>query len=130
MLATTRNAATALVFAFALAGCRDEAGPAAAADRYTARGEVVRVSAAGPTPEISIRHEPIPDFKDRTGAVVGMMAMVMPFPVAEGVSLDGLSPGDKVRFRFAMDWKAGRTQVEFLEKLPPGTALDFGGGAR
>jgi Cu/Ag efflux protein CusF len=96
--------------------CRDAAAPAR---RYTVRGEVVRLEAG----ELSIRHEAIPDFVDRSGAAVGMRAMVMPFPVAKGVSLDGIQPGDKVRFRFAMDWERNRMEIEQLEELPEETRL-------
>jgi Cu/Ag efflux protein CusF len=111
--------------------CRDGAAPErpaarAEARRYTVRGEVVRVSPPGAAAaELSIRHEAIPDFADRTGAVVGMAAMVMPFPVAPGVSLAGVEPGDKVRFRFAMDWEQNRMQIEAVEELPRDTALQF-----
>jgi Cu/Ag efflux protein CusF len=120
-----------LALAF-LAGCpeaRAPAGaPAAQPKRYTVRGEVVRLPDAGaPAPELSIRHEAIPDFEDRAGAVVGMGAMVMPFRVKRGVSLDGLAPGDRIRFRFAVDWSANRIEIESIEELPRETALDFGG---
>lgn len=124
----------ALLAALAVAaGCRDGASPArpgAAARRYTVRGEVVRVSTDAPAPELSIRHEAIPDFADRSGATVGMAAMVMPFSVARDVPLGGLAPGDKIRFRFAMDWSANRMEIEAVEELPPETPLDFGAGRR
>ncbi len=128
---TTAIRALSLVLAtgLGLLACAKESAPSAA-QRYTVRGEIVRISAAGEGKEISIRHEAIPDFRDRTGAVVGMMAMVMPFPVKKGLSLDGLSPGDKVRFRFAMDFAAAKAEVESIERLPPETVLDFALGAR
>ncbi len=112
--------------------CRDRDAPGppasgAGARRYTVRGEVVRVAPSGPGgAEVSIRHEPIPDFVDRGGAVVGMAAMVMPFPVAPGVSLAGVEPGDKVRFRLAMDWERNRMEIEALEELPKETRLELG----
>jgi Cu/Ag efflux protein CusF len=112
-----------------VASCRDgseRSPPSAAARRYTVRGEVVRIAPPGARGvELSIRHEPIPDFTDRSGAVVGMTAMVMPFPVAQGVPLAGVEPGDKVRFRFAMDWERNRMEIEALEELPKETPLDF-----
>lgn len=118
-----------------LAGCRPASAPAASAPaqakRYTVRGEVVRLPESGaPSPEISIRHEAIPDFEDRQGAVVGMSAMVMPFRVGSGVSLAGLEPGDRIRFRFAVDWSSNRIELESVEELPRATALDFGPAAR
>lgn len=112
--------------------CRDRDAPAApppgaTVRRYTVRGEVVRVAPDAPSgAEVSIRHEPIPDFVDRGGAVVGMAAMVMPFTVGRGVSLAGVEPGDKVRVRLAMDWERNRMEIEALEELPAATALDFG----
>lgn len=120
-MTTTAKIAACAALALSLA-CRDaapeRAGPAR---RYTVRGEVVRVGAR----ELAIRHEPIPDFADRSGAVVGMSAMVMPFPVAEGVSLAGLVPGAKIRFTFLMDWERNRMEIDRLEPLPADTALRF-----
>jgi hypothetical protein len=113
-----------------LSSCRGGEAPAPAprpGDRYTVRGELVRLPAPGTTPrEISIRHEAIPDFRTAGGAVSAMPPMVMPFDVAPSVPLDGLAPGDKVRFRFVMDWKGNASEIESIEKLPAETALDFG----
>lgn len=121
--------AAAIAAVLLLAGCKGEgpAGPPARSpDRYTLRGEIVRLPAPGASPaELSIRHEAIPDFKNAGGEVVGMHAMVMPFAVGPGVSLDGLAPGDKIRFRFAMDWARNTLELESLEELPPDTALEF-----
>jgi len=46
--------------------------------------------------EILVKHEPIPDYRDESGNVVGMMAMTMPFYLAKSVSLDGIAVGDVV----------------------------------
>ena len=46
--------------------------------------------------EIVVKHENIPDYRDETGAVVGMMPMTMPFYLSEGVSVTGLQVGDKI----------------------------------
>lgn len=133
MSPSAKVAAACALLALAVS-CRDRDAPAAPAApapgagvrRYTVRGEVVRVAPDAPSgAEVSIRHEPIPGFVDREGAVVGMAAMVMPFPVARGVSLAGVEAGDKVRFRLAMDWERNRMEIEALEELPPGTLLDF-----
>ena len=127
---TTKIAACAAALALSLSckdggeGPRQAAAPAqasASAREYTVRGEVVRV---GPS-ELTLRHEAIPDFADRSGAVVGMNAMVMPFPVASGVDLVGLAPGARIRFRFVMDWERNRMQIEAIEPLPRGTPLEF-----
>jgi Cu/Ag efflux protein CusF len=122
-----RALAPAVALALLVPACRGEPAPspaAATARRYTVRGEIVGVRDA--PRELTIRHEAIDDFADRSGAIVGMNAMVMPFPVDGGVLIDGLAPGDKVRVRFAMDWEKNRFAVESIEKLPPGTALEFG----
>lgn len=131
---TTKTVA-ALTAAVLLLGCKGEqpAGPAKpdarAADVYTLRGELVRLAAEGSKPaELSIRHEAIPDFKNAAGEVVGMQPMVMPFAVGPAVSIDGLEPGDKIRFRFTMDWPNNALRIESIEELPRDTALDFGHG--
>jgi Cu/Ag efflux protein CusF len=46
--------------------------------------------------EILVKHEPIPDYRDESGKVVGMMAMTMPFYLDKSVSLKGISAGDRV----------------------------------
>lgn len=117
------------LLALSLWSCRGS-GPSqtvsgAAGKRYTVRAEVVTL----PTPpgrELVLRHEAIPDFTDRSGVVVGMNSMVMPFPVAKTVSLVGLAPGDRVRLVFTVDWASGTYSIEKLEKLPAATALTFG----
>lgn len=113
-----------ILLTLALVSCRG-APSAAAPPRYTVRGEVVRVPAR-PEGELVVRHEAIPTFADRTGAVVGMDAMVMPFPIAPGVALAGLAPGDKIAFTFSVDWAQGRYAIERVERLPPATALTLG----
>jgi hypothetical protein len=126
-----RPAARLLALAIALsAGCRGGEGggaPPRPGDRYDVRGEIVRLPAPGASPrEITIRHEAIPTFKAQGGATVGMKPMVMPFDVARAVRLEGLAAGDKVRFRFVMDWAGNASEVESIERLPPETVLDFG----
>ena len=58
----------------------------------------------------------------------------MPFPtIAEGVSLDALHEGDKVRFTFGVVWEQGQNTgrriphwtVTAIEPLPPETELTF-----
>jgi hypothetical protein len=55
--------------------------------------------------------------------------MTMPFPnIAEGVSLDGMDPGDKVSFSFEVRYENGRMrsyEVVGWEELPAETELDF-----
>ena len=93
--------------------------------RYTVRAEVVSLPTE-PGGELTLRHESVPDFTDVTGAVVGMDSMVMPFPVARGVSLENLTPGAKVEVVFSVDWAQGLYQIERFRTLPSGTALRLG----
>lgn len=93
---------------------------------YTVRGIVEAL----PNPEkrtpLEVRHEAIDNFVDSTGAVVGMHAMVMPFPLAEGVSLEGIEPGDKVELTFAVWWEPkGHWEATKIVELPPDTPLTF-----
>ncbi len=113
-----------------LAACRDPAPPPPAqVDRYVVRGEIARLPSR-PGDELSVRHEAVPTFKDRSGAVVGMDAMVMGFGVGKGLPLAGLAVGDKVRMTFAVDWVQPSLTVEKLEPLPADTLLQFGKAAR
>jgi hypothetical protein len=129
---TRRSIIAAVAALFFLAACKGDqpvtpAAPARPPDLYTVRGEIVRLPAPGAERrELAVRHEPIPEFKDEAGAVVGMNAMVMPFRVAPEVPLDGLEKGDKIRFRVAMDWARNTLRIESLEELPPETTLDYG----
>ena len=103
------------------------AGVASGARRYTVRGEIVQLSPGGEgSSEILLRHEPIDDFVDRSGRVVGMDSMVMPFLVRPPASVAGLAVGDRVSVRFALDWEGPTFTVERVERLPPDAALRFG----
>lgn len=115
----------AAIFAM-LGGCGGNA-PAPAADVYTVRGVVAKLPQAdGRDGDLYIHHVPIPGFRDERGKVVGMMSMTMPFPVAAGVSLAGIAPGDPVEFTFTVAWKQPvGYQVIRIQKLPAGTVVDF-----
>jgi hypothetical protein len=109
-----------------LAACR-AAPPAAEPRRYAVRGEIAALPVARqPGTELMVRHEPIDDFADRTGKVVGMDSMVMPFRLEPPLSAEGLAVGDKVLLRFSMDWERPALRVVAIERLPPGTELRFG----
>lgn len=80
-----------------------------------------------PASEFQVHHEAIDTFVGRDGRLVGMSAMVMPFPLGEGVSLDGIAPGDIVEVTFEVNWESDPYfQVTRLTELPPETALVFG----
>ncbi len=112
-------------------GCAEPAVPKAAAGpegrRYTVRGEVVRLPGpASRDGEVFIRHEPIDDFIDGSGRIVGMASMTMPFPVAPGAYTGQLAVGDKSEFRFLVDWAGPAFRIEHIDLLPPATRLRFG----
>lgn len=116
----------------ALLSCRREAAPAAAARPepdavYTVRGRIVMLPEAGkPLSDLQIHHEPIETLVNPNGTV-GMPAMIMPFPVAKGVSLDGLAVGDAVEFTFAHWTKPGSRgyEVRTIAKLAADTKLNL-----
>ena len=100
------------------------------------RGEITAIpDPSVPNSELMIRHEQIRDFKTKDGTInvnakgiAGMASMTMPFPQGEGVSLDGLSIGDKVEFDFTVNWGGGSAPAWFItriEKLPADTKLDY-----
>lgn len=94
---------------------------------YTVRGRIAGLPAADkPGSGLQIEHEPIDNFVGMDGSK-GMDSMTMPFPLAKGVSLDGLSIDDKVEFTFEVRWKSQpRMQLTKIVKLPVGTELHFG----
>lgn len=123
-------AALLLLASVVVPGCRERerAGGTAssAAQRYTFRAEVVKLpDARHAKPQVTLRHEAIPDFRDQSGAVVGMSAMVMPFDAGPS-SLEGIAVGDKVEVELAADWSRASFRIERARKLPPTTSLDFG----
>ncbi|MGV6814204.1 MAG: copper-binding protein [Phycisphaerales bacterium] len=99
-------------------------------------GEIKEIPVAGdPSSSLKIHHMQIPDFKTKDGTVnvnaqgiSGMRSMTMPFPLAQGVSIEGFEVGDKIKFTFEVDWSGQSTnpwQVTKIEKLPADTVIDF-----
>lgn len=130
-----RRSSLAVVLGIALtAGCSRSSsdasaggGASASAHRYTVRGEVTHVSTAGSARSVTLRHEAVKDFRNESGEVVGMPAMVMPFELAPAVELQGIRAGDKVEVLFAVTWSPPSVKVEELRKLPDDVQLQFGG---
>lgn len=94
---------------------------------YTLRGQVIELpDPANPATGLTLNHEAIDGFVDRSGETVGMDPMSMPFPIARDLSLDGIQVGDVVEVKLAVDWEADR-EVEITEvrELPAGTKLVF-----
>jgi hypothetical protein len=119
----------ALTLLVVLAGALDPRAsadaPSSKVQRYTLRAEVTGLP-AGPGTFLMLRHEAIDDFVGDSGAVVGMDSMVMPFPVANKVSLDGLAVGDKIEATLVVDWEQPYFELERIQKLPQATVLHFG----
>lgn len=105
--------ASILSLAVCISACSPEAPPATARTRstipvksYTVKGVVEAVPVADkPSTQFIVRHEEIPDFVASDGRL-GMNKMAMPFPLGEGVSVEGLKPGDPVVLDFTVDWNA------------------------
>lgn len=67
---------------------------------YTVKGIIKGMPGEGRAGnEILVKHQPIPGYRDETGAITGMMAMTMPFYVSEGVSLTTFKAGDAVELK-------------------------------
>lgn len=95
-------------------------------DTYTVRGRIVQLPVAGkPMTDLRVHHEAIPTFR-KDGEVVGMNEMIMHFPPAEGLRLDGFAIGDPVELTFAVWWGADQGwEATSMRKLPPETVLEF-----
>lgn len=129
-----KSPAATLLAAFAillsLAGCAGKEGSDSqgGGHTYTVRGQVTQLpDPASPGSGLYVSHEAIDNYVARSGEVEGMDPMNMPFPVADGVSLDGIQPTDVVEFDLHVDWQSEETPVEItrIRELPAGTKLDF-----
>lgn len=133
-----RRASVPCAISCALAGLTltacGNAGDERAAERqvdavYETRGIVTSLPEPGnPVAEFRIQHEPIDNFVNKDGVMVGMNAMDMGFPaLAPGVSLEGIEVGDKVSFAFDVAWGGDPLwQVVRLSEIDPATELSFG----
>jgi len=107
------------------AGCT---GKGAGSGRtYTVRGQVVQLpDPASPGTGLTLNHEAVDQFVDRSGEVVGMDPMSMPFPVAKDLSLAGIAVGDVVEFKLHVDWDSDHSaEITEVRKLPADTKLVF-----
>jgi len=95
---------------------------------YTVRGELVSLPDADDAmSSLRIEHEAIPDMVGHDGKVSGMDSMTMPFSTREGLSLDGLSVGDKVEFDLNIDWdRTPALLVTEIHQLAADTELTLG----
>lgn len=131
---STPLAVLALGVALASSACRGGSEPpqaGASARRYQVRGEVVALPAPGSrAPQLTLRHEAIPDFADRDGRPVGMPSMVMALDLSPSASTQDLRTGDKVEVRLAVDWSRPLLQIEQIRKLSPDTPLQLDGAPK
>lgn len=101
---------------------------------YTTRGIIRGLpDPARPATDLLIQHEEIPEFINGHGETSGMRSMTMPFPtLADGVSLESIGVGDKVRVTFGVVWNrtgprpVPRWVVTEIDVLPEDTALELG----
>ncbi|MBZ0113075.1 MAG: copper-binding protein [Thermoanaerobaculia bacterium] len=110
-------------------GCGGEPSPSTPADAsYRVQGVVQRITGdQRGYREIVVRHQSVPDFRNREGEVVGMGSMAMPFAVAPALDLDDLAPQDQVAMTFEVRWEGEPVLlIVELEELPVGTEVDFG----
>ncbi len=87
---------------------------------YTVKGVIKGLPGNGlAANEILVKHEAIPGYRDDSGAIVGMMAMTMPFYVAEGLSLGGIKEGDTVEMKVEQHLRPKFTEeVTSITKVP------------
>jgi Cu/Ag efflux protein CusF len=121
-------AALVALAALALSASACNKGAEAPAATYTVQGELKSLPQPDGDAVLYVHHEAIPEFVNRQGQKTGMASMSMPFGVPEGVSLEGLAPGDKVELTFAVHWDQNpATQVAAIRKLPADTQLELSG---
>ena len=64
---------------------------------YTVKGVIRALPGNGRAAnEILVKHEPIPEYRDESGKVVGMMGMTMPFYLSADAPVSDLHVGDKI----------------------------------
>ena len=95
------RAAAAILLGASLA-CRAPA-------RHEVTGLVLEIRAA--EAQVTVSHDPVPGLMD---------AMVMPFTAARSSDLEGIRPGDRIRFRLTVDRHASR--IDRVEILSAGAA--------
>lgn len=105
-------------------GCDAKNAPVAAGPTHVVRGRVMKLPIPGdPSSSFSIFHEEIEDWLRPDGSR-GMGAMVMPFPLAKGVSIDGLVVGDVVELSVRQHLQGPLPyEATMVRKLPAETAL-------
>ena len=108
------------VFSFLALVAVAGAANADTAYHYTVKGVVKGMPGDGlANNEILVKHEAIPGYRDDSGAIVGMMAMTMPFYLAEGISVKDIKEGDTVEMQVEQHLTPKFTEeVSSIKKLP------------
>lgn len=98
---------------------------------YTVRGVIDSLPETGrPASEFRVMHEPIDDYKDKDGIIVGMGTMVMGFGIPDNEFLDGFAIGDKVEFTWEVRPRTfPKDIIVDMTKLPPDAQMRFGKAA-
>ena len=116
---------TAALPMLVICGC-DRKPAAAAGPTHTVRGRVLKLPVAGdPSSSFSLFHEDIPQWL-RPDGTRGMNSMIMPFPLAKGVSIEGIALGDIVEVSVQQHSAAAIPyEAMSVKKLPPETKLSL-----
>lgn len=106
-----------------------ETGSSEPAFTATGRGEVKHIAVGPKATVLTIHHEAIPDWLDRSGKKMSMMSMSMEFRAGPSLDVGGVAAGDKVEFGIAVYYGADdpRMEITSIKKLPPDTALELSG---
>ena len=113
-----------LPFAFACQG----SAPAAPAETYQVRAQVVALEGTGEAQRVVLEHEAIDAFKNREGKAERMPAMKMAFGVGPGVDAAAFTPGSKHDITFDAVWgREPMIRVTTAKRLPDDTVLALDG---
>ena len=93
---------------------------------YHLRGIIKGLPQPGQLPQsLTIKVGPIAHWVGLSGKVEPMMAMTMPYQIAHGVTLNGITTGDKVAFTYKVNWTADRMVITQIKLLPANTVINL-----
>jgi len=102
-------------------------GPAAPAETYRVRAQVVSFEGTGDDMLVVLEHEAIDGFKNREGKPDRMPAMKMAFGIAPAVDRSALTAGSKQEVVFDAVWgREPMIRVTEAKRLPDETPLELG----
>jgi Cu/Ag efflux protein CusF len=121
-MATSGSRVTLALVVGMAAGCASQADQQT--QQYQVRAEVSELTGEGEEARVSLHHEAIPSFKNRTGEVVGMESMTMAFGLGQSVDRASLRPGTKLSVTFEVNWqREPALLVLSVDPLPQATEL-------